>query len=134
MYISIFAIITTIIALICVLGYIFKVGSSNTIRKLGVIFGIITFILAITAVIYFMIGWNNQVQEGISAFSTMSGTEVTEIEDIGFWYSQRQDGNVFTMGPGYAWYLMIIAGIITMISSLFIIIKEKPKTEPEPPK
>jgi hypothetical protein len=61
--------------------------------KIGGIFGILTFILALIAPLYFM----------TSAFLESYG-------NIGFW-------NEFG-GPGYAWYLMIIAAIIALISSV----------------
>jgi hypothetical protein len=54
MYISIIALITTILAIIGALGVAFNFGNPNTMGKVGGIFGILTFILALIAPIYFM--------------------------------------------------------------------------------
>lgn len=93
MYMTVIALIFAIIALIGILGVVFNFGNINTMSKVGGIFGILTFILAIVAPLYFM----------TSAFLESYG-------DVGFWSEYG--------GPGYAWYLMIIAAIIAMISSV----------------
>lgn len=114
-YITIGAIVTAIIALICMLGVLFHFGNSNTMRKLWAVFGIITFILALVACIYLM--------------TELTG-EMTDINDKkidSFWYSDSKTfwgvSMSISMGPGYAWYLMIAAGIIALISSIFILKK-----------
>ncbi len=99
MYIAIFALITSILAFIGILGLSFGFGSAKTMKSIGGIFGILTFILALIAPLYFM----------TSAFLEGLG-------EIGFW-------NDFG-GPGYGWYIMIIAAIIALIASTFIF-KEK---------
>ena len=93
MYITIIALIFAIISLIGILGISFNFGPANTMKMLGAIFGILTFILAIVAVIYFMTGLT-----GISNY------------EAGFWQENA--------GPGYAWYLMIMGGILALIFSL----------------
>ena len=90
MYISIIALIITILAIIGALGVVFNFGNPNTMGKVGGIFGILTFIFALIAPIYFM------THEG---FAT-----------LGFWNDYG--------GPGYGWYLMLIAAIIALISSI----------------
>jgi len=92
-YMSILAVIFAILALIGILGVTFNFGPANLMSKLGGIFGILTFIFAIIAVFYFM--------------SALPGA--TPGMD-GFW--------VEGAGPGYAWYLMLIAGIIGLIASI----------------
>jgi len=96
MYISIIALITAILALIGALGVAFSFGNPNTMGKVGGIFGILTFIFVLLAPIYFM------TYEG---FAT-----------LGFWNDLG--------GPGYGWYLMLIAAIIALISSIPLLKKQ----------
>lgn len=130
MYIVIGALITSVLALIGILGVALNFGKSDTMRKIGIIFGIVTFILAISAIGYFWMGWNNQMQESISSSYSSSGTYDAPDITLGFWYNYNQDGNEMSMGPGFAWYLMIIAGIITLIST-FLILKKEVQPAPE---
>jgi len=64
MYLLLGAVITAIIALIGILGTIVHFGKEVLMRKLGFILGIITFILAIVAVIYFMIALPGETESG----------------------------------------------------------------------
>lgn len=96
MYMTIIALIFAIIAIIGILGAAFNFGNPNTMGKIGGIFGILTFLLAIIAPLYFMTsGLLDSLESGM---------------EIGFWNELG--------GPGYAWYLMIIAAIIALISSI----------------
>jgi lipoprotein signal peptidase len=65
-----------------------------------------------------MVGFTNALNEASDTFfSTMGGgPEYPDFEDQGFWMSYSNDGGEFSMGPGYAWYLMIIAGIFSIIT------------------
>lgn len=105
MYLTIGAIITAILALIGILGFVFNFGNANKMRMLGVIFGIIAFILAIAAPLYFM---------------TTSFTQ----GNYGFWFSQTITGVDISGGPGFAWYLMIVAAIIALIASIAMLLKK----------
>ena len=93
MYITIVALIFAIICLIGILGAQFNFGKPATMGMLGGVFGILTFILALIAPIYFM----------TSAF-------LDQVSDVGFWNEMG--------GPGYAWYIMIVAAIIALITTL----------------
>lgn len=97
-YLTIGILITSILALIGILGFV--LGKANEMRKIGIIFGIVTFILAIIVVCYFAIG------------VTLYGG--------GLWNTMEQYGTTASSSPGYAWYLMIIAGITSLISSVVI--------------
>jgi len=125
MYIVIGVLITSIIALIGIAGFTLNIGNYNTMRKIGLIFGIITFILAILSIGYFWMAWNNQMQESISNYSSYGGSYDTPDFTYGFWFNQSQAGNQMSMGPGFAWYIMIIGGFLSLISTILIIKKPK---------
>jgi hypothetical protein len=105
MYLTMGAIITAILALIGILGFVFNFGNANKMRMLGVIFGVIAFILAIAAPLYFM---------------TTSFTQ----GNYGFWFSQTITGMNVSGGPGFAWYLMIVAAIIALVASIAMLLKK----------
>jgi len=89
-FLTVIACIFTIIVIIAILGIKYNFGNVNTMSLIGGIFGIFTFLFSIIAVIYFMV--------------------LDTWESIGF---LSKIG-----GPGYAWYMMIIAAIIALISSM----------------
>jgi hypothetical protein len=123
MYITIFTLIICILALIGILGFVFGFGKPDTMKKLGLVFGILTFVLALVAVLYFMTAL---------PVKTLGGGVV---DDIGFWYSKSQSGAEISMGPGFSWYLMIAAAIIALIASIAMLLKKSaPETAiPVPP-
>ena len=113
MYLTIIAILCAVIAVICMLFFIMKNG--KTIRLLGVVFGFLTFLFALIAPLYFM----------TAAFIS---------ENAGFWFSQNILGMDMSGQPGFAWYLMIVAAIIALISSVAMLLKKSvPEAVAEPP-
>jgi len=116
MYLTVGTLVTAILALIGMLGFVFNFGNANRMRMLGIVFGIITFILAIAAPLYFM---NTSFTQG----------------NYGFWFSQTISGVSLSAGPGFAWYLMIVAAIIALIASVAMLLKKSaPETvTPTPP-
>jgi len=112
MYFTIFALIVAILALVFLSGYTFNFGKPHMMKNLAMVFGIITFIIVLAAVFYFMVAVPSQLKA--------SDSNLQNVEDFGFWYSKSESGNSVSLGPGFAWYLMIVAGIIALISSLFI--------------
>ena len=90
MYLTVIAFIFALLALICIAMASFNLGNANMMGKLGGIFGILTFLFALIAAIYFMT---------LEAWST-----------VGFWNEMS--------GPGYAWYMMIIGAIVAIIFSI----------------
>ena len=119
LYFIILTFIMTILALIGVIGFYYNLGNRDNMRKIGVIFGITTFIIAISSIFYFMIVALNQMQEARSMYFSTSGAEDT-LPDISFWWSTEINGTQLSAGPGYAWYFMIIAGIIVLISAVLL--------------
>ncbi len=115
MYITIIALITAIIALICILGMTFNFGNIKTMKMLGGIFGILTVIFALVAAIYFMTALPEE----------NSGTW----GDVGFWDEVETSlmgvSMKLTIGPGYAWYLMIISFVFALISSIILFMDKK---------
>ena len=109
------ALVTGILALVGMMGFIFHFGKPNTMRILGIISGIITFVLVLSAFIYFMIAFPGSM------------IRIASVPEPGFWYSKSEEGVEYLMGPGYAWYLMIVAAIIALISSSLIF--KKPAAE-----
>jgi hypothetical protein len=110
MYITIFAIVIGFLAVIGMAAFVFHKGKPKMMKLFGGVFGILTFILALVPALYF---WS-------TSFSQNS---------TGFWSSQDIMGITMTGGPGYAWYLMIVAAIITLIVAVAILLK-KIETEP----
>ena len=97
-----------IIALICIILLNFSTQNIEIkIRKFAVIFCIISFILAILAPIFFMVALPNEMEK--SGFESAS-----------FWYDKKDENSTKTMGPGFAWYFIIITAIILLISSIFL--------------
>ena len=122
LYLTIVTLVASILALIGLLGVMFHFGKSNMMRKLCAIFGVITFVLAVVSSIYFMNEFSNQAEETASAYSDLSGEDMP---DIGFWFSKSGEESEISMGPGYSWYLMIVAGIITLLSPVILLKKNK---------
>lgn len=122
MYITIIALITAIIALICILGMTFNFGNIKTMKMLGGIFGILTVIFALVAAIYFMTALPEENR----------GTW----GDVGFWDEVETSlmgvSMKLTVGPGYAWYLMIVSFITASIGSI-IVFMDKPGPTMAPP-
>ena len=109
MYLTLATLVTAILALVGMLGFIFNFGKSNMMRMLGAIFGIMTFILALVAILYFMTALPGKLS-GIT----------------GFWNEN--------VGPGYAWYLMLVAAIIALIASITMLLKKSvPEVVAQPP-
>jgi len=99
MYLTVGALVMVILSLIGILGFSFNFGNPKTMKMVGGIFGIIAFIMALIAPIYFMTYFNSE-----------------SMGNVGFW---NQYG-----GPGFAWYLMIIAAIIALIASIAMLLKK----------
>lgn len=121
--ITIFLIIITIIItiLIILLIAVSFINKNSIIRHLCGILCIITFVLILFTVFNFMFSWTDAQQK---PFSMLTDSTLSS-EEIGFWYSKELSGISFRLGPGYAWYIMIIAGIFILLSGIFLFIKPK---------
>ena len=93
-------------------------------------FGILAFIFAIIAPLYFMLGFNSLIEESYNVYASTSGT--TPDIDYGLWFSISEGGFEANAGPGIAWYVMFIAGIIALIASILILKKDKETILPQP--
>lgn len=127
-YILIACIVVSIIALIFALGVLVPSNYFLTFKKLGMIFGIIVFILAVISSFYFMVEWNNLMQESESTeLSMISSSQFPEDLGVnGFWFSYNKDNFEYSLGPGYSWYLIIITGVISLVSSILLYLTREP--------
>jgi len=122
-YLIVISIISSLIGLIGIFGVNFNSDKKQFFKKLGVIFCIITFCLTIFTVIYFIVGWNsleNMIQQNIDNFFDKIGIQNPFNTNLGFWDTRIKSNSSFSMGPGYAWYLLIIAGVFSWMQSFFI--------------
>lgn len=120
---TLISIITCILGFIGIAATLFNFGEKIHMKKIGIIFGIITFCLTILTIIYFVIGWTNieiTLQQNINNFFEKIGIINPYDTHLGFWYTNVKNGNTFSIGPGYAWYLMIITGVLSWLSAFFI--------------
>jgi hypothetical protein len=105
MYLTLFAIATTLIAIIGIAAFVFRLGTPKIMKYIGGGFALLTFILALAPALYVM---NTKFSENTS----------------GFWFSQSALGVTITGGPGYAWYLMVVVAIIALICAVAILVKK----------
>lgn len=117
------AIIAFFIILAIVLNFLMK---NNTIRIIGGIFCVITFVLILLTVFNFMFAFTDAQntlfnQEAYSSFIN---------EDISFWYYKEQSGVSLSLGPSYSWYLMIITGILILLAGVLLFIKPTNQKNP----
>ncbi|MCK4365946.1 MAG: hypothetical protein KAW45_07835 [Thermoplasmatales archaeon] len=125
LFIAIAALITSILALIGILGIHYHFGSLKNMRRIGISFGIVTFIMAIIAIFYFMMGTINTIQTSQEIYYGSSQTIPFGGSNPSFWMNLNVEGMAISAGPGIAWYLMAIAGLITLASSGLILKKTK---------
>jgi hypothetical protein len=105
MYLTLFAMVTNLIALIGIAAFVFRLGTPKIMKYLGGGFALLTFVLALAPALYVM---NTKFAENTS----------------GFWFSQSLIGVTVTGGPGYGWYLMIVVAIIALICGIAILVKK----------
>ena len=105
MYLTLLAMVTTFIAIICMAAFVFNKEKPKTMKLVGGLFGLLTFLLTLIPALYFM---NTKFVENSS----------------GFWFSLSAFGMTLSGGPGYAWYLLIVVAIIAVISAVAILLKK----------
>lgn len=105
MYLTLLAMVTALIALICTAAFVYNKAKPKTMKLMGGLFGILTFLFALLPALYFM----------YTGFVENSS---------GFWFSQVAFGMRLSGGPGYAWYLMIVVAIIAVLSAVAILLKK----------
>ena len=105
MYMMLLAMVTSALSIICMVAFVFNKGKPKTMKGLGGLFAILTFVLTIIPALYFM------------------NTEFVE-DSSGFWFSYSGFGMTISGGPGYAWYLVIVVVIIAAICAAAILVKK----------
>jgi hypothetical protein len=105
MYLTLLAMVTTFIAIICMAAFVFNKEKPKTMKLVGGLFGLLTFLLTLIPALYFM---NTKFVENSS----------------GFWFSLSAFGMTLSGGPGYAWYLIMVVAIIAVISAVAILFKK----------
>ncbi len=110
MYLTFFAIVTAVIAFGGMVGFVFQAGKMKFFKYVGGLFALMTFVLALLPAVYVM------------------NTEFAKNTN-GFWFEESILGVTITGGPGYAWYLMIVAAIVVLIcAAAFLVKKTVPQT------
>lgn len=105
LYLTFFAMITAFVAIICMATFVFNKGKPRAMKLLGGLFGFLTFLLTLIPALYFM----------STGFVQNSS---------GFWFTQSVLSMTLSYGPGYAWYLMIVVAIISVICAVAILLKK----------
>lgn len=125
-YIFLAGLIMSILALALTLVSILPTKYFNTIKKVSGSFCIIVFILSIIAVLYFFFALSAYIEEDYVDASLSSSSYNLSDKDLGFWYSDYEDSNEFSIGPGISWYLMFITGLFSLISAILLFSKYEP--------
>ena len=119
-----FVIITLVLSITTFFAYAVSVLfmiKGHCLRNTKLILGVIFSGFSFFSFFYFLFFWSSVIQRGLSLFlSSTSYIPVTsEISEAGFWFSFYQGGLNINMGPGHAWYIMILSGIFGLIAVVF---------------
>jgi hypothetical protein len=109
----IFTLVFSIITLIVYAASFLFMSKGHRLRDLKIIVGVVFTGFSFFSLFYFFFLLSSVLQSGLSIFlsSTSFFPIPSEISEAGFWYSYNQGGLNITMGPGHAWYLVILSGI-----------------------
>ena len=127
-YIMIIIILISILVIICYSLLFSSITNKNLIYRVGVNLSILLTILFILAIIYFALHLTLVQNESSKSVENLEGM-------VGFWCDvsyniPSTDLSIYlNSGPGYAWYLMIICAILSVIGYGFI----RKKSVVEPP-
>lgn len=105
MYLTFFAMVFNVIALLGIAAFVFRLGTPKIMKYLGGGFALLTCVLALAPALYVM---NTKFAENISEF----------------WFSKSQFGVTITGSPGYAWYLMVVVAVLALICGVAILVKK----------
>jgi hypothetical protein len=111
---TLFAMVAVVLALLGMAAFVFQVGTQRIMKYVGGGFGLLAVVCALVPVVYVM----------TAGFSENSS---------GFWFSQTVLGVTVTGAPGYAWYLMIAAVVVLLISAVAVLLKKVAPEAAEPP-
>ena len=107
LYLSLFALLTGVLAVMFMSAFVFEKGKPRMMKLAGGGCAFLTFLLTLLPALYFM------------------NTEFVE-NSSGFWFTLSFFGLKVSGGPGYAWYLMIVVAIISVICAGSILLKKVP--------
>ena len=129
-YIMIILVLISVFALICYLLLFAPIVNTNSILKVGGGLSLLIFIVSIFSVCYFALHYTILQNESIESVENLiGGSDLKGL--LGFWsdlYYTEPITNIslsYNSSPGYAWYLMILNAILSIIS-FAVIIKKKP--------
>lgn len=102
------------------------VGMGKMSSKIGIIFGVLAMVFILIAFIYFMVALPGAMEDDSPAGAGLTG----------FWGSESLDFFGTSMdvswGPGWAWYVMVIAFILALIGTIMLFGAEPAPPEPVP--
>ena len=129
-FIMIILVLISVFALICYLLLFAPIGNTNLILKVGGGLSLLIFIVSIFAVCYFAIHYTILQNESIESIENLIGGSGLK-GLLGFWsdlYYTEPITNIslsYNSSPGYAWYLMVLNSILSIIG-FAVIMKKKP--------
>jgi hypothetical protein len=101
LYLSLLAMVTAILTIFFMAAYVLEKGGPTIMKFSGGGFAFLTFLFTLFPALYFM---NTE-------FVKNSG---------GFWFNLSILGMTITGGPGYAWYLMIVVAVLSLICAVVL--------------
>lgn len=105
MYLTLLALVTAVVAVVFIAAVVFEKGPPRTMKIGGGLCSVLTALLTLLPALYFM-------------------TEEFVENSSGFWFRYSAFGLTLSGGPGYAWYLMIVVAVISMISAAVLLLKK----------
>ena len=102
LYLSLLAMVTAILTILFIYAYVFEKGRPTRMKFSGGVFAFLTFLLTFFPALYFM------------------NTEFVKNSD-GFWFNLSILGMTITGGPGYAWYLMIVVAVLSLVCTVVLL-------------
>lgn len=107
LYLTLLALLTGVLAVVFMSAFVFEKGKARMVKLAGGSCAFLTFLLTLLPALYFM------------------NTEFVE-NSGGFWFTLSLFGLKVSGGPGYAWYLMIVVAIISVVCGGAILLKKVP--------
>jgi hypothetical protein len=123
MFIGVF--ICIILALIFTIFSILPIKDFEIFKKLGFIFHIVIFILILVTSIYFFISFDNYLKDDLPE-TFLSSSSLENIGEMSFWYSYKEGGIDYSMGPGLGWYFMFIICFLSIFAAIFTFLNRQP--------
>jgi len=127
-YLMICILIVTIISISFSFAGIMK--DSIKIKSIAVISCFITFFLMIITSLFFMLSWNEYSKNAVIYINSNLGflSGIITVPKVDFWFSIEISRIPINGGPGLAWYLTLLGGIISFLSCICVILffKDEP--------